>query len=868
MKYKLLLLLCLFTAAFLTETEASARKKKKETAKTPVKKESAYEKLFKKDHIQAKGLINLHRVDNKLYFELPLQLLGKDMLLGSTVTEISDNGDAIVGQKPKEPLHIQFTMIDSTIQLRQIFNYSITRDEDKNIADAIEKANIGAIIGVYKVEAYNPDSTAVVFNITKLFVGDNKDLEPIDDYGANTYGGYLSRNSRFQQDKSFLGEIKAFEDNILVRSHLSYECDIRGGQSYYEYKKPLTVVATRSIVLLPEIPARPRIADPRVGIFPTIKIQYTNTDNKAKNVFYANRWRLEPSDEIAFRQGKLVEPKKPIVFYIDDNFPELWKKYIHLAVEDWNLAFEKIGFKKAIIAKNFPKDDPEFDPDNLKYSCVRYAPTWMANAMGPSWTDPRTGEIINASVYIYHNLISLLYNWRFIHTAAADPDVRYKILPEEIMGDAIRYASRHEVGHCLGFMHNMAASASYPVEKLRDPEFTQKYGTTPSIMDYARFNYVAQPGDKERGVKLTPPVLGEYDYFMIKWSYTPLLDAKSPEDETTTLNQWVAEKANNPMFRYGKQQIWTQYDPSSLSEDLGDDAMIASEYGIKNLKYILSNLNNWFNNSDKDYKHRFSLYNEVVQQYVRYLNHVFANIGGIYLTERYEGDPRPSYEAVAKEKQQRALKFMMTQVKDIDWIENKDLLKNFTLIGSPSSDIQTNVISRIVDGVSKLPLCVAKTDKNPYTPEEYLNEVYNFVWATTLKGGKTQVADRKLQDAFVSALISKSAGSGSGGSIMIGISDAFKAIEAPEYIKQKSIEDYGHASMECACPQHGFSNEEVSGFGYLQAINYTSFPSVAHIYYGMLQKTKSLLEKNINHPSTETRNHYQLLLRRIEKALK
>ena len=386
MKYKLLLLLCFFTVAFLTETEASARKKKKETAKTPVKKESAYDKLFKKDHTQAKGLINLHRVDNKLYFELPLQLLGKDMLLGSTVTEISDNGDAIVGQKPKEPLHIQFTMIDSTIQLRQIFNYSITRPEDKNIANAIEKANIGAIIGVYKVEAYNPDSTAVVFDITKLFVGDNKDLEPIDDYGANSYGVYLVRSSRFQQDKSFLGEIKAFEDNVLVRSHLSYECDIRGGQNYYEYKKPLTVVATRSIVLLPEIPARPRIANPPVGIFPTIKIQYTNTDNKAVNVFYANRWRLEPSDEIAFKKGQLVEPKKPIVFYIDDNFPDMWKKYIHMAVEDWNLAFEKIGFKKAIIAKDFPKDDPEFDPDNLKYSCVRYAPTWMANAMGPSWT--------------------------------------------------------------------------------------------------------------------------------------------------------------------------------------------------------------------------------------------------------------------------------------------------------------------------------------------------------------------------------------------------------------------------------------------------------------------------------------------------
>lgn len=329
----------------------------------------------------------------------------------------------------------------------------------------------------------------------------------------------------------------------------------------------------------------------------------------------------------------------------------MWKKYIQMGVEDWNLAFEKIGFKNAIQTRPFPTDDPEFDPDNIKYSCIRYAPIWTANAMGPSWTDPRTGEIINASVYIYHNLVSLLYSWRFIHTAATDPDVRVKILPEEIMGDAIRYVTRHEVGHCFGFMHNMAASTAYPTEKLRDPMFTQKYGTTPSIMDYARFNYIAQPGDKEKGVKLTPPILGEYDYYLVKWNYSPILNAHTPEEEKATLNQWIAEKANNPIYRYGKQQIMTDYDPSSQTEDLGDDAMKSSEYGIKNLKYILANLNNWFDSSDKDYTHRFMLYNELVQQYVRYLNHVYANIGGIYLTERYVGDPRPSYESVTKEKQ-------------------------------------------------------------------------------------------------------------------------------------------------------------------------------------------------------------------------
>ena len=865
MRYKLILIMMFFVVAGVMETQAAARKKKKNNKETEIRKpESAYDKLFKKKHITVEGLITLHRIDNKLYFELPLNLLGKDMLLGSTVTEISDNGDAVVGQKPKEPLHIQFTKIDSTIQLRQIFNYSITRKQDENIAKAIEKANIGAIIGVYKIEAYNPDSTAVVIEITKLFVGDNKALEPIDEYGANTYGGLLSRTSRYQPDKSFLGEIKAFKDNIIIRSHLSYLCDIRWGQRYYEYQKPLTVVASRSIILLPENPARSRIADPRIGIFPTVKIQYTNEDNRAWNVFYANRWRLEPLDEIAFKKGQLVEPKKPIVFYIDNNFPAMWQKYIRMGVEDWNRAFEKIGFKNAIQTRPFPPDDPEFDPDDIKYSCIRYAPIWMANAMGPSWTDPRTGEIINASVYVYHNLVSILYSWRFIQTAATDPEVRVKILPEEIMGDAIRYVCRHEVGHCLGFMHNMGASASYPVEKLRDPEFTQQYGTTPSIMDYARFNYIAQPGDKEKGVKLTPPVLGEYDYFLIKWNYSPLLDAHTTEEEVATLNQWVSEKAGDPKYRYGKQQIYTQYDPSALSEDLGDDAMRASEYGIKNLKYILSNLNSWFENNDKDYSHRFMLYNEVVQQYVRYLNHVFANIGGIYLTERYVGDPRPSYETVPKEKQTRALQFLMKQVTDLKWIENKDLLKNFSLIGSPTSDLQTEIITRIVGAVDKLPLCVAKTDKDPYTPEECLNEIYNFVWAKTLNGGRTNPTDRKMQDAFVNALISKGSGKSSGGMLTLGITDQFKNIQVPEYIKEKSLQDFGINNLH----EEKISNEEVSGFGFLQAINYTTSPSLSPLYYGLLMKTKSLLEKHQNYTSMETRNHYQLLLRRIEKALK
>lgn len=867
MKYKLLLLLCFVTVAFLTNTEVSAMQKKKEKAKTPVKKESDYDKLFKKDHVQAKGLITLHRVGDKLYFELPLNLLGKDMLIGSTVTEISDNGDAIVGQKPTEPINVQFTKIDSTIQLRKIEINSITNDKDQNIAAAIKQGSIGAIVGLYKIEAWNADSTAVVFDMTKFFVGDNKDLEPIDPYGANTYGGLMNRNSRFQSDKSFLGEIKSFKDNIIVRSHLSYECDIQYGRDYYEYKKPLTVVATRSIILLPENPARPRVGDPRVGIFPTWKLKFSNDDNRAENKFYANRWRIEPADEAAFKSGKLVEPKQPIIFYVDNNFPEMWKKYIMKGVEDWNLTFEKIGFKNVVQARPFPTNDPEFDPDNIKYSCIRYAPTWMANAMGPSWTDPRTGEIINASIYVYHNIVSLLYNWRFVHTAAVDPDVRDQILPEEIMGEAFRYVIRHEVGHCLGFMHNMAGSSSIPVDSLRSPSFTQKHGTTYSIMDYARNNYVAQPGDKEKGVRLTPQTFGEFDYYLVKWNYSYLPETKTPEEESGVLEKWVSDVAGNPIYRYGKQQIYLHYDPSSLTEDLGDDAMKASEYGIKNLKYILPNLNNWFDSSDKDYSHRATLYNEIVQQYVRYLNHVYTNIGGIYLNERYAGDPRPSYEVVSKEKQQRALKFMMDQVRNVEWLEDKNLLTNFSLIGSPAYDLQAEIVDRVMGAVSKLSLSVAKADKDPYTPESCLNEIYNYIWTNTIKGKKIDATDRRLQDAFVTSLISKATGTGSSGGMMIGITDQFKNIQAPEYIREKSRKDYGPETLEFT-GSAPLGNGEISGFNYLYAINYTSAPSTAHIYHAVLMKTKTLLENNRNNASVETQNHYQLLLRRIEKALK
>lgn len=663
---------------FVQEVAASSaaiiwKKKGKKEEKVEVKKETPYEKFFKGKKCETvKGLIILHKMDNKIYFELPLSLLGKDMLIGSTVTEITNNGFANVGEKPHEPMHVMFTRTDSTINLRQVTCAYMSKD--RNLQERIKTSMMPAIIENLAIKAYSPDSTAVVIDMTNFLLSDNEQLNPFSAYAPVTWSGAWIEKE-FKRNNSQIAKIKAFDDNVSVQSSLTYSVSLRDKRSYYWYKEPFTAVMTRTFLLLPEEPMRPRLADPRINIFWQGYSEFSNEGNGMKPLYYANRWRLEPKDEAAYRRGELVEPKKPIVFYIDNAFPEMWKPYMKYAVEVWQKAFENIGFKNAIIAKDFPTDDPEFDPDNLKYSCIRYSPSSVANAMGPSWTDPRTGEIINASVYVYHNVIKLVQDWRFLHTAAVDSDVRKVVLDDEIIGDCIRYVVSHEVGHCLALMHNMSASAAIPVDSLRSPSFTQKYGTTYSIMDYARNNYVAQPGDKEKGVRLTPPELGLYDMFSISWLYRPLLDAKTPEDEVPTLSKWISEKSGNLAYRYGKQQFRTRLDPSSVEEDLGDDAMKAGVYGIKNLKIILANLNGWVGKDDPDYRFRLNMYNEVIYQYFRYLNNVLMNIGGIYMNERYDGDVLPSYTVVPRKDQRRAVKFLLDQMKDMDWLVQKKCRK-------------------------------------------------------------------------------------------------------------------------------------------------------------------------------------------------
>ena len=863
---------------------AASKKKKKAKSEQPApapKKTSEYEKLFKEKHETADGMIRLHKVKGKLYFEFPVALLGRDMLLGSTVSEISDNGDAVIGSKPTDPLWIQFTRTGDKVQVRKLVRDNVTDAASPNIARSLANNNIGAIIKSYDIAAWSPDSCAVVFNATDLFLSDNKALTPFDPYGENLYYGRVTRSASYQSDKSFLGEIRAFEDNVVIRSHLSYTYTLKAGSKEIASDVPFTAVMTRSLVLLPETPYEPRFVDSRMSVFPTGKILFSEREQQAKLLCYANRWRVEPSDEAAYRRGELVRPKKPIVFYIDPDFPESWRKPIFEAVEQWNEPFERIGFKQAVEAREFPKDDPEFDPDNIKYSCIRYAPIGISNAMGPSWVDPRSGEIVNASVYVFHDIVKLVNNWRFIQTAQADKSVRGVKLPREVMDDALRYVVTHEVGHCLGFMHNMSASAVIPVDSLRSPSFTQKYGTTYSIMDYARFNHVAQPGDYERGVSMMPPRMGLYDEYAVKWLYTYLPDAKTPEEEQPWLDNLVRSHAGDPIYRYGKQQIFNTLDPTSLSEDLGDDHVRASEYGIRNLKYIMKHLNEWYGEDDNDLTAREAMYKYLLNQYLTYINHVYNVKGGIMMNERKAGDPRPSYSFIDGDYQRRAQQFLIDQLHDLDWLDDPVLLKELPLQGNLSVRVQRILVACIEADKGSFGRMIDPAP-NAYSQLEHGDDALKGIFLHTYQGKSLTPRDRSNQNSYVDMLlmITRLAPQKSSEK---GIADDERGIGFAPQLDENGwnistgnvyAEALGDGDMmsrmerQLEADLFGTSNtpEEVGGFGYFRSLTESLSPRDA-MYYGRLIKVRDLLRQKRYTGDQETRNHYELLLHRIEGAL-
>lgn len=705
-----------------------------------------YEKTFVKDpscvsYSNADGFVKFHKVSGKLYMELSDRAIGKRMLMASTVTAVSDPEVLPVGYKPTKPLYVRFERPDSlVINLCEITLLPDYDKTDSALSAAVRRTTLDTVLETFPLYCESPDGDAAVFDVTSFFGGGNEKLGPVKSGTSN----YISTKFSLKKASDLVTGVKVFEDNAAVTSSHTYtiNSDVLGLVSLKK-DEPFTVTTTRTILMLPDDIMASRKADSRIGIFLTDR-RLLRDGEEIDKYSVINRWRIEPSDTAAYLGGECVEPEEHIVFYIDDAFPSKWKDAAVRGVLRWNSAFEDIGFKDVIQVRDFPDDDPEFDPDNLKYSCIRYVPSTVANAMGPSWVDPVSGEIINASVIVYNDVVSLAGGWRFCQTAQLDPRARLAQMPQDLLEETIEYVLAHEVGHCLGFMHNMAASAAWPTDSLRSPSFTRANGTTASIMDYARFNYVAQPEDI--GVSLDPPYLGPYDRFLVKYAYSFI-----PEDADSVVERWVDEKAGDPVYRYGRQQVKARYDPSAIEEDLGNDPVRSSEYGISNLKYIIAHNGEWADDAtDPDGKLRRERYKLIVKQMGRYLSAVAANVGGIYLNQVKSGvsSLEPAV-AVPAGVQKESLEWVLDNLLDMDWLSAEAASCPRILAVDEADILVFNTASDLFSTWENVIISSYLAGDKPFTLADWLQTIDSVIW----KGDLTR-ARMTIQKMYVNSLVS------------------------------------------------------------------------------------------------------------------
>ena len=705
-----------------------------------------YEKTFVKDpscvsYSNEDGFVKFHKVSGKLYMELSDRAIGKRMLMASTVTAVSDPEVLPVGYKPTKPLYVRFERPDSlVINLCEITLLPDYDKTDSALSAAVRRTTLDTVLETFPLYCESPDGDAAVFDVTSFFGGGNEKLGPVKSGTSN----YISTKFSLRKASDLVTGVKVFEDNAAVTSSHTYtiNSDVLGLVSLKK-DEPFTVTTTRTILMLPDDIMASRKADSRIGIF-LIDRRLLRDGEEIDKYSVINRWRIEPSDTAAYLGGECVEPEEHIVFYIDDAFPSKWKDAAVRGVLRWNSAFEDIGFKDVIQVRDFPDDDPEFDPDNLKYSCIRYVPSTVANAMGPSWVDPVSGEIINASVIVYNDVVSLAGGWRFCQTAQLDPRARLAQMPQDLLEETIEYVLAHEVGHCLGFMHNMAASAAWPTDSLRSPSFTRANGTTASIMDYARFNYVAQPEDI--GVSLDPPYLGPYDRFLVKYAYSFI-----PEDADSVVERWVDEKAGDPVYRYGRQQVKARYDPSAIEEDLGNDPVRSSEYGISNLKYIIAHNGEWADDAtDPDGKLRRERYKLIVKQMDRYLSAVSANVGGVYLNQVKSGvsSLEPAV-AVPAGVQKESLEWVLDNLLDMNWLSAEAASCPRILAVDEADILVFNTASDLFSTWENVIISSYLAGDKPFTLADWLQTIDSVIW----KGDLTR-ARMTIQKMYVNSLVS------------------------------------------------------------------------------------------------------------------
>nr|WP_260391974.1 zinc-dependent metalloprotease [Empedobacter falsenii] len=828
--------------------DKKAEKDKTEKKDSTVTKVKKIDELIKKGSYK-KGLFNTIQVKTDIYFEIPDSLFGRQFLvvnkLSQVPMEVNEAGLNKGMNYENKVISFYHDKVAKKVWVKTIVP-QVSSPKNDAITASVKDNFSESIIEVFDIEAQNNDSTAVAIKVNKIFDGNQKSFNDVlTNIGL---GGSVKANL------SYVEKVKTFPENIVVKSQLTTSVN-EGGVDL-----AVTLGVTSNIVLLSTTPMQPRLADNRVGYFTEKHWFFNDAQHKMEDQRFITKWRLEPKDEDKekYLKGELVEPKKPIIYYIDPSTPKQWRQKIIAGVHDWQVAFEQAGFKNAIIAKEPTADDKDFDIDDVRYSVITYAASPKSNAMGPSVVDPRSGEILEADIIWWHNVMTSLHDWMRIQTGPIDPKARGNKFSDEHMGEAIRFVSSHEVGHTFGLKHNMGASFSYPVESLRSKEFTDKMGgTAPSIMDYARYNYVAQPED---GVTAITPKIGLYDKYAIEWGYRWF---PNQETEKASLRKMIEKHEDDPMYFYGEQQSYlSTIDPRSQSEDLGDDAVLASEYGMKNLKRVSENILKWTYEDGKSYINTGKLYYQTIGQWDLYSNHVLANVGGIYLNNTYFGIDKKAYEPVPADMQRKAVNYLNENVIQLPkWLFFNDILdKTYAIKNSPmgpyeqtpytlAREMQYGLIYNLFTDDRLLRMLEnelkhqeLKSNEKIYTVENLFDQVRS---AAFDKKSNLTILEKMTQKNYVDALI-------------VSINKLFEKTTVTGLTIDQNLQ------VPTIC---NYLDEEKMA----RNINYSSMKRVSEVTTykrAELQRVLTLLNKKKNNGDASTKAHYADLIIRIKEALK